>query len=308
MAVFRVEKVRDYTVVSNAVFKDRTLSAKAKGILVEMLSLPEDWDYTMEGLATLFADGLDSIRQGIRELEKHGYIVRKRVRNDKGQLKENEYTIYETPQVVENSVGNKSKTCRKAVEKPFETTETDDFSTPFSAFPAEDSPALENPIQASPVLENPTTNKILTQSNTNVSNTYPSNPNQEAAPERARTDRMGYEEAKEIIQENVDYEILCDIHSPERVDEIVGLAVETLCSGMNAFEFTTGIYPYKLARDRILCLRAEHIAHIIRKIDSNTTKIHNIKKYLLKTILDAPVTYESELQTTVNHDMYGEHD
>lgn len=68
MPVFRVDKSRDFTVVANCVFKDRSLSAKAKGILVEMLSLPESWDYTLKGLTALFSDGIDSIRQGINEL------------------------------------------------------------------------------------------------------------------------------------------------------------------------------------------------------------------------------------------------
>ena len=86
MSVFRVEKSREFTVIANGVFKDKTLSAKAKGILVEMLSLPENWDYTLKGLTYLFSDGIDSIRQGIRELEEHGYIVRERKRDAKGRL------------------------------------------------------------------------------------------------------------------------------------------------------------------------------------------------------------------------------
>ena len=86
MSVFRVEKSREFTVIANSVFKDKTLSAKAKGILVEMLSLPENWDYTLKGLTYLFSDGIDSIRQGIRELEEHGYIVRERKRDAKGAL------------------------------------------------------------------------------------------------------------------------------------------------------------------------------------------------------------------------------
>ena len=100
MPVFRVDKSRDFTVVANCVFKDRSLSAKAKGILVEMLSLPESWDYTLKGLTTLFSDGIDSIRQGINELEKHGYIVRERKRDVRGRLGGMEYVIYETPHVV----------------------------------------------------------------------------------------------------------------------------------------------------------------------------------------------------------------
>jgi len=75
MQVFRVSKNRDFTVIANSVFKDRRLSAKAKGILVEMLSLPENRYYTLKGLTTLFSDGIDSIRQGIKELEENGYIM-----------------------------------------------------------------------------------------------------------------------------------------------------------------------------------------------------------------------------------------
>ena len=100
MPVFRVDKSRDFTVVANCVFKDRSLSAKAKGVLVEMLSLPESWDYTLKGLTTLFSDGIDSIRQGINELEKHGYIVRERKRDARGRLGGMEYVIYETPHIV----------------------------------------------------------------------------------------------------------------------------------------------------------------------------------------------------------------
>ena len=104
MPVFRVSKNRDFTVIANSIFKDRRLSAKAKGILVEMLSLPENWDYTLKGLTTLFSDGIDSIRQGIKELEENGYIVRERKRDARGRLGGMEYVIYETPhKAVENS-------------------------------------------------------------------------------------------------------------------------------------------------------------------------------------------------------------
>ena len=109
MPVFRVSKNRDFTVIANSVFKDRRLSAKAKGILVEMLSLPENWDYTLKGLTTLFSDGIDSIRQGIKELEENGCIVRERKRDARGRLGGMEYVIYETPEkAVENSAPEQS--------------------------------------------------------------------------------------------------------------------------------------------------------------------------------------------------------
>ena len=144
MPVFRVDKSRDFTVVANCIFKDRSLSAKAKGILVEMLSLPDSWDFTLKGLTTLFTDGIDSIRQGINELEAHGYIVRERKRDARGRLGGMEYVICETP--------------HKAVENS----------------PESEEPTAENPTQDSSAEEMPTTYKELNKSITNSSITQES--------------------------------------------------------------------------------------------------------------------------------------
>ena len=77
MAVFRVEKTRNYTVMSNQHLRDKRLSLKAKGLLSLMLSLPEDWDYTTKGLAKICKDGVDSICSTVNELEEHGYNIRR---------------------------------------------------------------------------------------------------------------------------------------------------------------------------------------------------------------------------------------
>ena len=152
MPVFRVDKSRDFTVVANCVFKDRSLSAKAKGILVEMLSLPESWDSTLKGLTSLFSDGIDSIRQGINELEKHGYIVRERKRDARGRLGGMEYVIYETPhKPVENSID--------------------------SAYPKSQDPTTEKPTQDSSAEEMPTVYKEINKYNKNKSMTFEINKN-----------------------------------------------------------------------------------------------------------------------------------
>ena len=154
MPVFRVSKNRDFTVIANSVFKDRRLSAKAKGILVEMLSLPENWDYTLKGLTTLFSDGIDSIRQGIKELEENGYIVRERKRDARGRLGGMEYVIYETPEkAVENSASEQS--------------------APMIAEPTEDIPVQDESAEDKAMLY-----KELNKSRTKESNTHVSNPNQ----------------------------------------------------------------------------------------------------------------------------------
>ena len=97
MAVFRVEKTKDFTVMSNHHLRNAKLSLKAKGLLSLMLSLPEDWDYTTKGLACICKDGVDSITTALKELEQHGYLTRQRLRYENGQLGDIEYTIHEKP-------------------------------------------------------------------------------------------------------------------------------------------------------------------------------------------------------------------
>lgn len=152
MAVFRVEKTRDYTVMANHHLRNTELSLKAKGLLSLMLSLPEEWDYTTKGLAHICKDGVDSICAGVRELEDHGYVVRERIRNPNGQLGAIEYTILEQPRTLE---------------------------------PKREKPELENPIQANPVLDYPVLEKPEQENhaqlntyrtNKDESNTLPINP------------------------------------------------------------------------------------------------------------------------------------
>ena len=98
MSVFRINKTQNYTVMSNHHFKEKGMSLKAKGLLSLMLSLPDDWDYSISGLATLSKDGKDSIMSALAELEKFGYLTRTRLTNEKGQFAGVEYNIFEIPQ------------------------------------------------------------------------------------------------------------------------------------------------------------------------------------------------------------------
>lgn len=117
MAVFRVERTTGYTVMSNHHLRNKDLSLKAKGLLSQMLSLPEDWDFTLAGLSYINREKIDAIREAIRELEKAGYVIRTRERDDKGRLRGADYIIYEQPQ------------------------------HPASDLPVLDNPMLENPIK-----------------------------------------------------------------------------------------------------------------------------------------------------------------
>lgn len=97
MAVFRVERTGDYTVMSNFHLKDKRLSLKAKGLLSQMLSLPDDWDYTLSGLSYINRESKDAIRSAVNELETAGYIRRRQTTDASGKFAANEYTIFERP-------------------------------------------------------------------------------------------------------------------------------------------------------------------------------------------------------------------
>ena len=99
MAVYRVERTRDYTVMSNHHLKDPGLSLKAKGLLAIMLSLPDDWNYSTRGLAAICKEGVEAIGNTLKELERAGYVVRRQLRDGNGRVGNVEYTIYEKPQI-----------------------------------------------------------------------------------------------------------------------------------------------------------------------------------------------------------------
>lgn len=117
MAVMRVHKSKDYTVMSNFHFKEKKMSLKAKGLLSLMLSLPDTWDYSIAGLTVLSKDGKDSVMSALAELEKFGYLRRTQVTNSKGQFAGIDYDIYEQPQ-TDNPVAENQKQENSNEEKP----------------------------------------------------------------------------------------------------------------------------------------------------------------------------------------------
>ena len=284
MAVFRIEKTRDYTVMSNHHLRDMSLSLKAKGLLSLMLSLPENWDYTMKGLARICKDGIDSISGGIRELEEHGYLIRERVRGANGQLGSIEYTILEQP-----------KEPTPAQEKPIR-------ENPIQAKPMLDAPIQENPAQSNTKEQN----KEL--SITQGSSPIPSSPPTPREKGRIGQDRMRERESyREIILENIDYDILIQDEKldRDRLDELVELMVDTVCSNREMIRIAGDDYPAEVVKSRFLKIGSSHIEYVLDRMRENTTYVRNIKKYLLAALYNAPATIDSYYASLVNHDLYG---
>ena len=288
MAVFRIERTRDYTVMSNHHLRDKGLSLKSKGLLSMMLSLPEDWNYTTRGLAKICKEGVDAIGGALRELESAGYIVRNQMRDRQGRISDTEYVIYEQPQP-------------KAPDTPQPDTASPDTENPYL-----DSPDTEKPAELN--IEKSRTQK----SNTQGSSTD-SIPFRETAaarpPERKGRDAMSVEEMqsyRDLVLENIEYDHLCREFATYRedLDEIVELIVETVCARRKTTRIAGADFPHEVVRSRFLKLDSSHIEFVMECLHNNTTEIRNMKQYLLTVLFNAPTTISNHYTAQVNHDMH----
>ena len=292
MAVFRIEKTRDYTVMSNHHLRDTGLSLKSKGLLSMMLSLPEDWNYTTRGLAKICKEGTDSIGSALKELERAGYIVRNRLRDSKGKIVDVEYVIYETPHPPEP-------------DGPCE--DEPDTEHPDTENPDMDTPGLENRPQLNKDKSNPDKSK-KDLSSTEGSNPVQSIPQTPRSSDRKGRDRMREREGyRELILENIEYDCLIQNHrlDRDRLDELVELMVDTVCSNREMIRIAGDDYPAEVVKSRFLKLNSSHIEYVLDRMRENTTYVRNIKKYLLAALYNAPATIDSYYTSLVSHDLYG---
>lgn len=298
--VFRVVKTKNYTMMSNQHLKDKRLTLKAKGLMSVMLSLPENWDYTLRGLAAISKEGVDAISEAVKELERSGYVIRNRKRDERGRLSGTEYLIYEDCRMNSQSAQDAPKP-----EKP-------KWENPRLENPVQEKPVQENPKQEKPEQENPAqlnTNPQKTKkSKTDISRThqsiYPEEP--ETAGCQDGIDRMDMAEAyRGIIKENIEYDFLVPRYGQERMDETVELMLETVLSRRPYIRIAGDDFPREVVRSRFLKINSGHLEYVFDCIDKNVTKVNNIKAYLLAALYNAPATMDSYYRAEVNHDLYG---
>lgn len=274
MAIFRVEKNKDFTIMSNYHLRDKKISLKAKGLLSLMLSLPEDWDYTVKGLVAISKDGTDSINAGLKELETAGYLIRNRIRYDNGRLGNIEYIVLEKPK-LENPILVKEK-----VDKKLENPQKKLQELRSRAIDITEKPVLENPIQVNPIKEN------HAQLNTKELNTNKEN---ERMNEKAHV--------RENICENISYQYLCTIYDFELVDEIVDVMVKSITSNkpyLPVGKFQR-VEPSELA-NQFMNYTEEHIEFACNSLERVGSNIENRLSYIRTVLFNLPDTmkqYES---------------
>ncbi len=301
MAVFRVEKNRNYTTMANYHLCDTNLSLKAIGLLSKMLSLSDKWDYTTRGLAAICKEGVGAIGAAHQELEQFGYLVRKQHRNKQGRITDTEYIIYEKPQI-----------------NPPDTTKPDTTL-----------PDTENPYVGKPPMENPpqlNTNQSKTKESSTYQSTSPLPPSWEPSEEEDDdfdesifqiktlaelgnlTPSPGtYYRIKTGVQANLDYRMLCfDIQegtkhlSLDQLNMVVEIMTETLCSTKATIRISGEDHPADMVKERLLSLDFTHVEYVLECLSQTTSHINHVKRYLLTLLYNAPTSIVSYYTAMAN--------
>ena len=277
VAVYRVNKNRGYTVMANFHLRDKSLSLKAVGLLSKMLSFNDGWKFSTKGLSAICKEGPDAILSALRELEKHGYLVRHRQRDGKGRMSSTIFEIYEEPQ---------------------------------ESTPEREIPHTENPCVEKPDVDNPrgdksaqiNTDQVITQERNTLSKNYQSI-------NLDGMDRMDERsEYEEIIKENLDYDILCQDpkFDKDRFREIMDIMLDAVCSTAPTIRINGEDMPQQVVKSRFLKLNSSHIEYVLEAMNKNPSDIRNIRAYLLTALYNASLTIDNYYSALVNHDFYGQ--
>lgn len=261
MAVIKVVKNNNYTIMSNYHLRDMNLSNKTRGLLATMLSLPPNWNFTIEGLSAICKDGVDSIRSQLQELEKYGYLVRMRYRNEKGHLKGTEFFIYEEPQQ----------------------------NKPIDEKPILENPILDPPAQVKPTQDNLTqiSKEIINKDKQNTDSTnYPST-KQDGLRESRRA-------CEEKLKEKFEFDLLVENGwDANRLTEVIRIMANVFCSTKPFFVINGENIPRDDVIDRLLLIDENHISYAFEVVDEKKGEIYNIKDYYLSVLFNAPMTMDS---------------
>ena len=292
MAVYRVQRTRDYTVMSNYHLKDRELSLKAKGLLSMILSLPDEWNYTLRGLAAISKEGVDAIGSTVRELEKAGYIIRRQLRGEKGRISDTEYTIYEQPH-------------KTAPDNPSDV-EFSNLNEPHMEKPDVDGPAAKKPAELNTKAANiqrENTNRV----NTEVSNTHSfsrsfQSENIKAAEKTDGTTNI--QTIREDIKNQIGYAYIANAGNRQQLDELVELMLEVALTKSPVIKLGREMeYPTAYVQERFTKIGQMHIEKVLAGIAENTTQVKNTRAYLLAALFNAPSTLDNHYVMQVNHDI-----
>jgi len=241
------------------------ISLKAKGLLSVMLSLPDNWDYTIKGLSIINKEGLDSIRSTIHELELAGYVERQRIRDAKGRFRTAEYIIREKP------------------------------ISPMSA-----NPTLVVSAQEIPMQNNPTQISkeeiIKDKSITDLSITH-------SFFQKQGAEGMNDGDERDRIHKQIEYDCMVQRYSRRQLDELVEIMLEVALNRSKTIRIGRDQeYPREYVQERFSKINASHIERVMDGIEDNQALVKSTKAYLLAVLFNSVSTIDHYYSIQANTD------
>ena len=251
--------------MSNHHLRNMEISLKAKGLLSVMLSLPDNWDYTIKGLSIINKEGLASIRSTIHELELAGYVERKRTRDLRGRFHTSEYIIREKP-----------------------------------VSPVSGNPTLDTPTQVNPMSGNPTQISkeeiIKDKSITDLSTTHSFFQAQSA-------EGMNGDDERNRIKSQIEYDCMAERYSRRQLDELVEIMLEVALNRSQTIRIGRDQeYPREYVQERFSKINASHIERVMDGIEDNQTPVKSTKSYLLAVLFNSVSTIDHYYTIQANAD------
>ena len=251
--------------MSNHHLRNMEISLKAKGLLSVMLSLPDNWDYTIKGLSIINKEGLDAIRSTIHELELAGYVERQRTRDTRGRFHTSEYIIREKP-----------------------------------VSPVSGNPTLDTPTQVNPMSGNPTQISkeeiIKDKSITDLSTTHSFFQAQSA-------EGMNGDDERNRIKSQIEYDCMAERYSRSQLDELVEIMLEVALNRSQTIRIGRDQeYPREYVQERFSKINASHIERVMDGIEDNQTPVKSTKSYLLAVLFNSVSTIDHYYTIQANAD------
>ncbi|MDU2155265.1 DUF6017 domain-containing protein [Clostridium sp.] len=316
MAKIKKAYKQGFTTVSNDMYRDRRMAIAERGLLGTMLSLPDTWNFSIKGLASILPNGESSVKSSLRKLEELGYLKRERICDNKGKVVEWEYTFSDTPMFLEEGEKLRLERERKKAEKSL----AEPTTPPEVENRHVDNPDIENPQVENQQVELPQVENHLDNINTNESNTKQSNNEESIHPsisplekikQRSQTlhedgmmDKKTYEELLYHYHQQLEYDILIQQNQfdQDKIDEFIEVMIDVELSDKALVQIGDTKYPKELVISRYRKLTYEHIEYILLCLKETTTQIRNMNGYLITTLFNAPKSISNYYAQKVNHD------
>lgn len=324
----RVKRTSGYTIMSNYHLRDMNLSLKASGLLSLVLSLPEDWQYSVKGLTAIVKEGESAVKSALQELEQHGYLRRTEIRTESGKFQGLEYIFLEYPgqledlqnpngreQTIQNMQKKMAQKMQIGTQNGWDNTYEAlgkaaiiDINQPGVTYPITEkwqlkTPQVENPTADKPIADN--RRQIIKDINKDIDISINQSNHNIPKTEKRLIDQMDVMETyRDMIRNNIGYATFSAAEKG-KVDDLVNLMVETLMlpdSENKTIRIAGEKKPVSIVKSVFLQLDMGHIQYVLESLSNTTSRITNMKSYLLTALYNAPLTINNYYQARVNHD------